>query len=105
MSLVNVASTSELAPGKMKAVNINGKSVLVANVNGAYFAIGNKCTHMSCALTNGTLAGEIVQCSCHGSRFNVKTGKAVGGPAVVAEPKYDVRIEKDRLMINVNEDE
>jgi 3-phenylpropionate/trans-cinnamate dioxygenase ferredoxin component len=99
MALVNVASASDLKPGQMKPVNVNGKPVLLANINGKYHAIGNKCTHMQCTLTNGELKGEIVQCSCHGSKFNVKTGKVAGGPAALPELVYEVRVADGKILI------
>ena len=100
MAFVNVASAADLKPNKMKAVNVNGQPILLVNLEGTYYAIGNKCTHMQCTLTNGELKGEIVQCPCHGSSFNVKTGKVVGGPAAVAEPKYEVKVENGQIMIS-----
>ncbi len=100
MALFTVASTADLKPNQMKAVNANGKPILLANLEGKYYAIGNKCTHMQCTLTNGQLEGDVVQCSCHGSRFNVKTGKVVGGPAAFPEPKYEVRVEGDKVLVN-----
>jgi nitrite reductase/ring-hydroxylating ferredoxin subunit len=99
MSFVSVASVNDLKPNKMKPVNANGNPILLANIEGTYFAIGNKCTHMQCTLTNGELKGELVQCPCHGSRFNVKTGKVEGGPAALPEPKYDVKIENGHILI------
>ncbi len=89
----------DLKPNQMKPVNVNGKPVLLANIDGKYYAIGNKCTHMGCTLTNGELKGEVVQCPCHGSRFNVKTGKVVGGPAALPEPKYKVNVEDGQVMV------
>ena len=99
MALVNVASTSDLKPNQMKPVNVNGKPILLANINGEYYAIGNKCTHMQCTLTNGELKGEVVQCPCHGSRFNVKTGAVVGGPAALPETKYKVKVVNGQVQI------
>jgi nitrite reductase/ring-hydroxylating ferredoxin subunit len=100
MTFVNVASAADLKPNQMKAVNANGKPILLMNLEGTYYAIGNKCTHMQCTLTNGQLKGEVVQCSCHGSKFNVKTGKVVGGPAALSEPKYEVKVEDGKVLIN-----
>jgi nitrite reductase/ring-hydroxylating ferredoxin subunit len=99
MSLEGVAFTMDLKPNQMKPVNVNGKQVLLANIDGQYYAIGNKCTHMQCTLTNGELKGDDVQCPCHGSRFNVKTGKVVGGPAALPEPKYKVKVENGQVFI------
>lgn len=74
---------------------------MLANLDGQYYAIGNKCTHRGCKLSKGTLKGEIIKCPCHGSRFNIKTGDAVGGPASKSEQKYQVKTEQDQIQIKV----
>ena len=100
MGFIRLASINELKPNQMKAVDADGKPVLLVNLNGTFYAIGNKCTHMGCALSNGTLKGDNVQCPCHGSTFDIKTGNIVRGPAEKPEPKYELKIEKDQVLIN-----
>jgi nitrite reductase/ring-hydroxylating ferredoxin subunit len=100
MALVKVASAGNLKPNQMKAVDAEGKPVLLVNLNGTFYAIGNKCTHSGCRLSNGTLKGDTVQCGCHGSIFDVKTGNVVKGPAKNSEPKYEVKIENDQIFIS-----
>jgi len=101
MTFVNVASTSELGPDEMMAVNANGKAILLVNLDGTYYAIGNICTHMGCPLSKGTLKGENVECVCHGSMFALKIGKVVRGPAEKPELKYEVKVENGKILINV----
>ena len=98
---IEIASTKDLTPGKMVSVEKNGKAVLIANVNGTYHAIGNVCTHMGCKLSEGTLTGDTVQCACHGSIFNVKTGSVEQGPAASPEPSYSLRIDGDRILADL----
>ena len=100
MGFVKVASKEDVSAGKMKLAEANGTLVLLANVAGEYYAIGNKCTHRGCKLSSGTLDGEIVKCPCHGSKFNVKTGEVMHGPANKPEPKYAVKVEKDQVVVN-----
>ena len=45
MGFVRVTFTKDLGPGKMLGVEANGKQILLVNLNGKYYAIGNKCTH------------------------------------------------------------
>jgi len=101
MGFVKVTSIKELGSGKMVGVEAGGKPVLVVNLDGKYYAIGNVCTHMGCMLSDGVLKGEIVTCPCHGSRFNVETGGVVGGPAKKPEPTFQVKTEGDQVLVNV----
>jgi nitrite reductase/ring-hydroxylating ferredoxin subunit len=45
MSFFEIAQTDQIAIGTMKSFSVNGKPVLVANIQGNFYAIGNKCTH------------------------------------------------------------
>ena len=101
MTLVKVASTKEVNPGEMKPVEAAGKEILLINLNGEFYAIGNRCTHMSCMLPDGKLDGENVRCWCHGSVFNVKTGNVVTGPARKPEPAFQVKVEDEQVSVNL----
>jgi nitrite reductase/ring-hydroxylating ferredoxin subunit len=101
MDFVKAALKKEIAAGKMKAVDVTGVSVLLANVAGEYYAIGNKCTHRGCKLSSGTLNGETVKCPCHKSVFNVKTGEVLHGPASKPAPKYAVKVEEQQILISI----
>ena len=50
------------------------EEILVANVDGAYFAMDNVCSHSGGALADGWLKDSIVMCPLHGWEFNVTTG-------------------------------
>ena len=94
-------AAKSLAAGKMTAVESNGQSVLLANVNGAYYAIRNICTHMGCHLSDGVLKGPRVQCPCHGSTFDVTTGAIVKGPAKEPEPSYKVVVRGAEVLVDI----
>ena len=101
MGFVKVALKKEIPAGAMMQIDVSGTSVLLANVDGEYYAIGNKCTHRRCKLSAGVLNGEIVKCPCHRSKFNVKTGEVVKGPATKPEPKYSVRVDEEQILVSV----
>lgn len=85
----------------MLGVEADAKIVLLANIGGVYYAIGNRCTHMGCMLSDGTLEGETVKCLCHGSIFDLKTGNVTKPPARQPEPVYEVKVDGDEILINV----
>jgi len=101
MGFVKVASTNELKQGKMVGVEASGKPILLVNLEGKYFAIGNICTHMGCMLSDGVLKGESVECLCHGSVFDVKTGSVLKGPAKKPESVFQVKVEGNQISVNV----
>jgi 3-phenylpropionate/trans-cinnamate dioxygenase ferredoxin subunit len=108
LTLVKVAETSEIAQGQMKAFKLEEKEILIANVNGNYYAIPNRCTHKNGELSKGSLDGNIVTCPVHGARFDVTTGKAVAGPKIAFfrgktddERSYQVKIEGTDVMVDL----
>ncbi|HXX88024.1 MAG TPA: non-heme iron oxygenase ferredoxin subunit [Candidatus Acidoferrum sp.] len=101
MGFVKVLQEKDLAANEMRGVQADGNKILVANISGKYYAIGNVCTHMGCSLSDGKLFGENVECPCHGSNYNVKTGNLVKGPAKKPEPAYQVKVEGGQVLVNV----
>ena len=61
----------------MRMFKVGDKECLVANVNGNYYAIGNRCTHANADLSKGSLEGNVVTCPRHKSKFDVTTGKVI----------------------------
>ncbi len=96
---VKVAETTEVPSGSLKKITINGKEILIANVEGKYYAIGNKCTHRGGDLSKGSFSGKIVRCPRHGTKFDVTTGEVVAGPAKTPEPTFEVKVEGKNVLI------
>jgi len=93
----------ELAPGTMKRVDVRGRRILLANVDGRLCAVDDTCTHEEASLSTGVLRGELVKCPLHGSRFNVCTGRALEEPAEEDLRTYPVLQEGDRILIDLRE--
>jgi glycine betaine catabolism B len=96
---VRVASVSDIPEGRMKKVMVGPQQVLVSNVKGKYYAIGNVCTHMGGPLDQGILDSHEVQCPWHGSHFDVTSGQVKRGPATRPEPVYDVKVEAGSILV------
>jgi len=108
MNFVAVATTSELANGAMKAVDIGGQELLLAKLENAYYAVARRCTHMAENLCDGTLEGRVVTCPRHGARFDVTNGKAVGKAKLLfmsTTPKdlatFPVKIDGTEVLIGL----
>ena len=95
------AEASEIPPGKIKVDKIKGTEVWVANIEGTLHAYPNKCTHMGGPVGRGKLTGYVIQCPWHGSRFDVRTGEVVGGPAQVPLSPLEVKVEGTAVWVGV----
>lgn len=78
-----ITTIENVSVGESKSFKIGDKEILIANIDGQFYAIDNRCSHMGGDLSKGTLEGDIVICPRHGSRFNVRTGEAVKGPKIL----------------------
>jgi nitrite reductase/ring-hydroxylating ferredoxin subunit len=83
LGFFKVAKTSEVSLGKMIHVEVQGKEILIANVEGKFYAIEDRCGHMNARLSMGTLTNTIVICPQHFSRFDVTTGKLISEPKMM----------------------
>jgi nitrite reductase/ring-hydroxylating ferredoxin subunit len=72
---LEAANVDEIPVGTMKHVEVNDKEMVIANVNGKFYAIDDRCGHMNARLSLGGLRGNIVTCPQHGAQFDVTTGR------------------------------
>ena len=100
MTLVKVAKTFNVPLGKMKHVEIEGLEILIANIEGKYYAVGDRCPHLHGKLSEGTLNKTIVTCPRHLSSFDVTTGRVISGTHSNL-PSYDVKVDSEDLVINI----
>ena len=97
----SVLKTSDLGPGEMQGVAVDGTEIVVANVDGRFCAFGATCPHEEGPLAEGELDGEIVTCPWHFTEFNVLTGEVLEGVTDAPIPVYEVRIEGDDVKVAV----
>lgn len=76
MAFVRVGNIVDFPPGTIREMQVDGKAVALANVEGKFFAIDNTCVHRGGPLGQGQLDGRIVTCPWHGWAFDVTTGKS-----------------------------
>ena len=96
---VAVAQVDDLAPGEMKFVAIDRERIVLANVEGSFYALRDVCGHRNAPLSRGRLDGCIVECPLHFAQFDIRTGKFVDGPYSADVPAYEVRVEGDTVYL------
>ncbi len=100
-TFIDVTSVNDLSIGKTKRFTTDKGDILLANVDGKIYAVDDMCTHEDSSLSLGCLKGELVYCTLHGSRFNVRTGEPMEEPATEALQRYAVRIQNDRIEVSL----
>ncbi len=74
---VSVCAADELLPGQMAAWDDEYWTVMVANVDGRFFATQGNCGHANMLLAGCELEGQVLRCCQHNARFDVTTGEVV----------------------------
>jgi nitrite reductase/ring-hydroxylating ferredoxin subunit len=92
-----VAKTSDLAPGEVKFVAVESERVVLANVDGAFYALRDVCGHRNAPLSRGRLIGCLIECPLHFAQFDMSTGKLVDGPVSADIQVYEVRVNGDTV--------
>jgi 3-phenylpropionate/trans-cinnamate dioxygenase ferredoxin subunit len=76
-AMVEVAEASELKNGSKKKVDIQGTEILLAKVEGKYYAVQNKCPHFGGDLSKGELLDTTIVCPNHKSKFDLRDGRVI----------------------------
>jgi 3-phenylpropionate/trans-cinnamate dioxygenase ferredoxin subunit len=96
-----VAATAEIPAGEHKVVEAGEQSIVLFNVDGVYYALANVCSHDNGPLGEGMVCGNEIQCPRHGGRFDLRTGKVLSFPAIVDVPAYPVKVDGDKIFVQL----
>ncbi len=90
---------SDLIDGQPKKATVDGTDIFLLKRGNKIYALANKCAHLGGPLSEGTIEDDSVICPWHGSRFCLKTGEVLDGPAVHPQPKLDVEIRDGQVLV------
>jgi len=91
-----LGSTAQVPVGA-GAVFADQQVVVTQPSAGTFEAFSAICTHQGCTVNDVT--GGTINCSCHGSMFDITDGSVVRGPAQQALPRLGVTIERTMLKL------
>ena len=99
-TLIALCAAGEIAPGQMRRFEVpGGDPVMVCNVEGAFHAVEDDCTHAIASLSTGRLEGTTVFCPMHGGSFDVCTGKARSLPCKQALRTFRLEVRDGTLFL------
>lgn len=94
-----VCATSDVPVNSIRRYEIEGRGVAIYNIDGAFYASDDTCTHGLSSLSEGELDGDVVECSLHFGAFHVPTGKPVGAPCSVPLKVYRTAVEDGMVVV------
>ena len=99
-----VASVGDVAPGKMRCVEVRGRDVLICHLDEGFFAVENLCSHADAKMSEGRLRGHKVLCPLHGAAFDVRDGSVLRPPAMRPIRSYPVRVEDEGVWVGFEDE-
>lgn len=99
--LIPINPVDELPPGKRKIIFVNGRSIVIFNIEGTVYAIDNSCPHNGASLANGQLDGHLLRCPAHGLRFDLTTG-CMREPRSLCLTMFPVRTAQSGVVVHVD---
>jgi 3-phenylpropionate/trans-cinnamate dioxygenase ferredoxin component len=103
LTFVKVATRAELPLGGKKLVEVDGRPIAVFNVDGAFYAIDDVCTHDGGPLAEGELIGCEIECPRHGARFDVRTGRPLCMPAIEPAAVHAIDVRGDEVFVAISD--
>lgn len=101
IEFVEIAPASELPIGERLFVDVGDKTLVIFNIAGKFFAIGDVCSHDDGPVGEGSLEGYNIVCPRHGAEFDIRTGKVMQMPAVVDIPAYPVQVRDGKIFVGI----
>ncbi len=95
----SIGQLRDFPVGSKRKVELDGESVLIANIDETIYAIADTCTHRGCSLSKGSMDGNVVTCPCHSGRFDLKTGKVIAPPPRIDLAAFDVQVQGSDIMV------
>src|SRR5919197_5241957 len=106
MTLVKVARASDIPEGEARRFEVDGHEIAVVNLGDEGFrAVDDICSHAHSHLSEGEIDVDFgtIECPKHGSTFDLESGKPRTLPATMPVVPYNVKVEGDDILIEVNE--
>jgi 3-phenylpropionate/trans-cinnamate dioxygenase ferredoxin subunit len=89
---VEIVPADQIPAGERLFIEVNGNSIVLINLAGKLFAIGDVCSHDNGPVGDGEIDNNEIICPRHGARFDIRNGKVTCLPALVDIPAYPVRV-------------
>ncbi len=98
-----VAQVDDIPERQLVCFSVDGHEIVLCRVKDEFFCLENRCSHALSTFNEGRLRGYRLMCPLHGATFDVRDGQVCGPPAVRPIRSYAVRVEGDRLEVQLGE--
>lgn len=99
---VDALSAGDLRTDDVIGVVVGGRDIAIYSVGDEVYATDNICTHGQARLCDGFLDGHEIECPLHQGKFDVRSGQPTCEPVTVAVRSYPVRIDGQRVFLQLD---
>jgi biphenyl 2,3-dioxygenase ferredoxin subunit len=99
IACLRLCKATEIEVGKAIKIEKGGLSLAIFNVAGEFYVTNDTCTHGPGSLSEGCIAGDIVECDFHYGAFNIRTGEVVAPPCMTPLKTYAARVQDGEIVI------
>jgi len=97
-----VCNSDEIDLEDLKRFDHGGSTFCIYRLEDGFFATDGLCTHESVHLEEGLVMDNEIECPMHQGIFDIKTGKAKSPPVCVDLKTYPVKVEDNKVYIQIN---
>jgi 3-phenylpropionate/trans-cinnamate dioxygenase ferredoxin subunit len=101
MAFAPATALADLPDAAPVRVEVGGVPVCLVRTGETVRALHDVCSHQRWSLADGEVVDGAVECSLHGSTFDLDTGRPRTLPAVTPVPTYAVRVTDGRVEVDV----
>jgi len=98
---VKVGEKQQIPKDGMQVFTVEGREILVVNVEGKFYAVSNRCPHLNYPLYLGSLDGKIITCGFHYAKIDITTGKVLSPLAQKPLKTYKVKTEDSAVLVEL----
>lgn len=96
-----IAKGADLPEGRALRISQQGRDILIAHIQGTYYATSAVCTHEQELIDPDSLDRFEVTCPMHMAAFDVRDGSAVTGPTQMPVETYPVKVVGNDLQVEI----
>ena len=101
MQFIKLAKVGDFAETRIKSFQILGKFIaIVREPDGSFYATEIACKHNNADLTTGRFDGDVVTCSRHGWKYNIRTGECFNQNSTPLR-RHALKREGDDLLVSM----
>lgn len=98
---IDVCAVSDIDAEDVLRFDHESRPYAIYNSKSGFFASDDVCTHEYAHLSDGLVIGDVIECPLHQGRFHIPSGKALSPPACLNMRTYPVKVEGDRIYIDL----